>query len=96
MESIQGALGYQNTGLPSDSVIINTSIYANYGESNQTPVNGYNTNMTEEVWDAFFNAQTLTTTELFDQVMETALLYTKENIPVLYGLSGSNWTYVNN
>jgi microcystin-dependent protein len=60
MESIQGALGYQNTGLPSDSVIINTSIYANYGESNQTPVNGYNTNMTEEVWDAFFNAQTLT------------------------------------
>jgi hypothetical protein len=52
--------------------------------------------MTEDVWDAFFNAQTLTTTELFDQVMETALLYTQENIPVLYGLSGSNWTYVNN
>jgi len=96
MENIQGALGYQNTGLPSGSVIINTSIYANYGESNQTPVNGYNTSMTEEVWDAFFNAQTLTTTELFDQVMETALLYTQENIPVLYGLSGSNWTYVNN
>ena len=96
IENIHGALGYQNKGLPSGSVIINTSIYANYGESNQTPVNGYNTNMPETTWDNFSNSQSLTTTELFNQVMETALLYTKENIPVMYGLSGSNWTYVNN
>ena len=96
IENIHGALGYQNKGLPSGSVIINTSIYANYGESNQTPVNGYNTNMSETTWDNFSNSQSLTTTELFNQVMETALLYTKENIPVMYGLSGSNWTYVNN
>ena len=96
IENIHGALGYQNKGLPSGSVIINTSIYANYGESNQTPVNGYNTNMHETTWDNFSNSQSLTTTELFNQVMETALLYTKENIPVMYGLSGSNWTYVNN
>ena len=96
IENIHGALGYQNKGLPSGSVIINTSIYANYGESNQTPVNGYNTNMPETAWDNFSNSQSLTTTELFNQVMETALLYTKENIPVMYGLSGSNWTYVNN
>ena len=90
IENIHGALGYQNKGLPSGSVIINTSIYANYGESNQTPVNGYNTNMPETTWDNFSNSQSLTTTELFNQVMETALLYTKENIPVMYGLSGSN------
>jgi hypothetical protein len=96
IENIHGALGYQNKGLPSGSVIINTSIYANYGESNQTPVNGYNTNIPETTWDNFSNSQSLTTTELFNQVMETALLYTKENIPVMYGLSGSNWTYVNN
>ena len=96
IENIHGALGYQNKGLPSGSVIINTSIYANYGESNQTPVNGYNTNMPETTWDNFSNSQSLTTTELFNQVMETALLYTKENIPVMYGLSGSNWTYINN
>ena len=96
IENIHGALGYQNKALPSGSVIINTSIYANYGESNQTPVNGYNTNMPETAWDNFSNSQSLTTTELFNQVMETALLYTKENIPVMYGLSGSNWTYVNN
>ena len=96
IENIHGALGYQNKGLPSGSVIINTSIYANYGESNQTPVNGYNTNMPETAWDNFSNSQSLTTTELFNQVMETALLYTKENIPVMYGLSGSNWTYINN
>ena len=96
IENIHGALGYQNKGLPSGSVIINTSIYANYGESNQTPVNGYNTNMPETTWDNFSNSQSLTTTELFNQVMETTLLYTKENIPVMYGLSGSNWTYVNN
>ena len=96
IENIQGALGYQNKGLPSGSVIINTSIYANYGESNQTPVNGYNISVSENVWDEFFNSKTLTTNELFNQVMETALLYTKENIPVMYGLSGSNWTYINN
>jgi len=96
IENIHGALGYQNKGLPSGSVIINTSIYANYGESNQTPVNGYNTNIPETTWDNFSNSQSLTTTELFNQVMETALLYTKENIPVMYGLSGSNWIYVNN
>ena len=96
IENIHGALGYQNKGLPSGSVIINTSIYANYGESNQTPVNGYNTNIPETTWDNFSNSQSLTTTELFNQVMETALLYTKENIPVMYGLSGSNWTYINN
>jgi len=95
MESIQGALGYVNTGLPSGSVMINTSIYAHYSESNQTPVNGYNVNISEDVWDAFFNSQTLTTTELFDQVIETALLYTKENIPVMYNLSKSNWIYIN-
>ena len=96
IENIQGALGYQNKGLPSGSVMINTSIYANYGESNQTPVNGYNTNIPETTWDNFSNSQTLTTNELFNQVMETALLYTKENIPVMYGLSGSNWAYINN
>jgi len=96
IENIHGALGYQDKGLPSGSVMINTSIYANYGESNQTPVNGYNTNIPENVWDEFFNSKTLTTNELFNQVMETALLYTKENIPVMYGLSGSNWTYINN
>jgi len=96
IENIHGALGYQNKGLPSGSVMINTSIYANYGESNQTPVNGYNISVSENVWDEFFNSKTLTTNELFNQAMETALLYTKENIPVMYGLSGSNWTYVNN
>jgi len=96
IENIHGALGYQNKGLPSGSVMINTSIYANYGESNQTPVNGYNISVSEGVWDEFFNSKTLTTNELFNQAMETALLYTKENIPVMYGLSGSNWTYVNN
>ena len=96
IENLQGPLGYQNEGLPSGSVIINTSIYANCGESTQTPVDGYNVNIPEITWNNFFNSQSLTTTELFNQVIETALLYTKENIPVMYGLSGSNWTYVNN
>jgi len=95
MENIEGALGYLNTALPSGSVLVNVSIYANYGESNQTPINGYNANVTETVWDNFFASQSLSSTELFNQVMETALLYTKENIPVMYGLSGSNWIYTN-
>ncbi len=95
MENIEGALGYLNTSLPSGSVMINTSIYANYGESDQTPVNGYNANVSETVWDNFFASQSLSSTELFDQVIEVALLYTKDNIPVMYGLSGSNWIYTN-
>jgi len=95
MENIEGALGYLNTSLPSGSVMINTSIYANYGESDQTPVNGYNANVSETVWDNFFASQSLSSTELFDQVIEVALLYTKDNISVMYGLSGSNWIYTN-
>jgi len=95
MENIDGALGYLNTALPSGSVLVNVSIYANYGESNQTPINGYNANVTETVWDNFFASQSLSSTELFDQVMEVALFYTKDNIPVMYGLSGSNWIYTN-
>jgi len=95
MENIDGALGYLNTALPSGSVLVNVSIYANYGESNQTPINGYNANVTETVWDNFFASQSLSSTELFGQVMEVALLYTKDNIPVMYGLSGSNWIYTN-
>ena len=95
MEDIEGMLVYQNTGLPSGSVIINVQIYADYNSESQTPINGYTTNVPEDTWDAFYSAQTLQSTELFDQVMETALLYTKDNIPVMYGLSGSNWTYTN-
>ena len=95
MENIDGALGYLNTALPSGSVLVNVSIYANYGEPNQTPINGYNANVSETVWDNFFTSQSLSSTQLFDQVMEVALLYTKENIPVMYGLSGSNWIYTN-
>ena len=95
MEDIEGMLVYQNTGLPSGSVIINVQIYADYNSENQTPINGYTANVPEDTWDNFFTSQSLQSPELFDQVMETALLYTKENIPPMYGLSGSNWIYTN-
>ena len=93
MENRSGMQVYANSGLPSGSVLLNVAIYANYGTEEQVPINGYTANVDENAWDTFFSAQTLQSTELFDQVMETTCLYTIDNIPVMYGLSGSNWTY---
>ena len=93
MEDRNGMLAYEGSGMPSGSVIINMAIYADFGTENQTPVNGYSNNVDDITWDTFYASQTLQSTELFDQVMETACLYTIDNIPVMYGLSGSDWTY---
>ena len=95
MEGIEGMPAYYNTGLPSGSVVLSVQIYADYGTENQMPINGYTANVNENDWDNFYASQSLQTTELFDQVMETTLYYTQENIPVMYGLSGSNWNYFN-
>jgi len=95
MEDIEGMPAYYNTGLPSGSVIVNVQIYADFGTENQMPINGFTANVNEDDWDNFYTSQSLVSTELFDQVMETALYYTQDNIPVMYGLSGSNWVYTN-
>ena len=95
MEDIEGMPTYYNAGLPSGSVTINVQIYADYATENQTPVNGFFANIDEDTWDNFYTSQSLISTELFDQVMETALYYTQDNIPIMYGLSGSNWIYTN-
>ena len=96
MEDIEGMPAYYNTGLPSGSVVLSVQIYADFGTENQMPINGYTANVNEDDWDNFYVSQSLVSTELFDQVMETALYYTQDNIPVMYGLSGSNWVYTNN
>ena len=75
------------------TVNINGVVWANYSGSNQQRVDGVNYNLTDVQWDAFFSGSTLTSTGSYDEIQEASLLYIKANVPVMFGLSSSNWNY---
>jgi hypothetical protein len=75
------------------TVNINGVVWANYSGSNQQRVDGMNYNLTDVEWDTFFSGSTLTSTGSYDEIQEASLMYIKENVPTMFGLSGSNWIY---
>jgi|LakMenEpi03Aug12_release.lakeMendotaPanAssembly.Ray.scaffolds.fasta_scaffold44220_10 hypothetical protein len=77
------------------TVNINGVVWANYSGSNQQRVDGMNYNLTDVEWDTFFSGSTLTSTGSYSQIQEASLLYIKANVPVMFGISSSNWIYSN-
>jgi len=77
------------------TVNINGVVWANYSGSNQQRVDGMNYNLTDVEWDTFFSGSTLTSTGSYDEIQQASLLYIKANVPVMFGISSSNWIYSN-
>lgn len=75
------------------TVNINGVVWANYSGSNQQRIDGMNYNLAESDWDAFFSSQSFSSSGSYDQIQEASLMYIKENVPTMFGLSGSNWIY---
>lgn len=75
------------------TVNINGVVWANYSGSNQQRVDGMNYNLSDVEWDTFFSGLTLTSTGSYDEIQEASLMYIKINVPVMFGLSSSNWNY---
>jgi hypothetical protein len=74
-------------------VNINGAIFANYSSSAQQRIDGVNYTLTETEWDTFYASQSFQSPTSYDQVQEASLYYIQENIPVMFGLSSSNWIY---
>ena len=75
------------------TVNINGVVWANYSGSNQQRIDSVNYNLTDVQWDTFVGSLTLTSTGSYDEIQEASLMYINANIPVMFGLSASNWTY---
>ena len=74
------------------TVNINGTVWANYGLVNQTQVSNVGFTLSDTEWDTFYDAQTLNSTGSYDNIVETALLYIKDNVGNMYGLTSSDWT----
>ena len=69
-------------------------MFANFGvtgSNGQVRVDGYNYTLTELEWDNFYTSQSFTGQGSYDEIIETGLLYTLNNISPVFGLSQSNW-----
>ena len=75
------------------TVNINGVVWANYSGSNQQRIDGVNYNLTDVEWDSFVSGLTFSSTGSYDEIQEASLMYINANIPVMFGLSASNWTY---
>jgi hypothetical protein len=80
-------------GTNEHTVNINGVVWANYSGSNQQRVDGMNYNLTDVEWDTFFSGLSLTSTGSYDEIQEASLMYLQSNVPVMFGLSASNWNY---
>ena len=89
----QGNNGPFGGGSNEHTVNINGVVWANYSSSTQQRVDGMNYTLTEPEWDNFFSSQSFESSSSYDQVQEASLYYIQENIPVIFGLSSSNWIY---
>jgi len=89
----QGNNGPFGGGSNEHTVNINGVVWANYSSSTQQRVDGMNYTLTEPEWDNFFSSQSFESSSSYDQVQEASLYYIQENIPVMFGLSSSNWIY---
>lgn len=85
--------GYGPMGGASHMVYINATVWAGYGLNTQQQVDRVNVTLTQEQWDAFVGTATLTGTGSYDTVVESALLYIKENHGNMYGLTSGSWIY---
>jgi hypothetical protein len=88
-----GSNGPFGGGSNEHTVNINGVVWANYSGSNQQRIDGMNYNLTDVEWDAFIGSLSLTSTGSYDKIQEASLMYIQENIPVIFGLSSSNWIY---
>ena len=89
----QGNNGPFSGGSNEHTVNINGVVWANYSSSTQQRVDGMNYTLTEPEWDNFFSSQSFESSSSYDQVQEASLYYIQDNIPVMFGLSSSNWIY---
>lgn len=78
----------------SHQVQVSGVLFANYSAETQTRLNGINYTLTEEEWDTYFASQTFASNENYDNVMQCCLLYIKENLMPMFGLTSEDWTYV--
>ena len=62
-------------------------------KSGSTSVASLYESFSEDTWNTFYAAQSLTGTDIFDQQIEAALLYIKQEIDTKWGLTSSDWTY---
>lgn len=72
----------------------NVSINAEVKSGNISVVSLYES-FSDDTWNTFYAAQSLTGTTAFDQKIEAALLYIKQEIDTKWGLNSSDWTYSN-
>ena len=75
-------------------VQINGVLFADYSASTQSRLEGINYTLTETEWDTFYNAQSFQGVTPYDKVMECSLLYIQDNIQPMFGLTSSDWTYI--
>ena len=60
-----------------------------------TDIRGVLYHLTENDWNTFFVAQTLTSTTEYDKQLEAGLYYIKSQLNGNWGLISSDWTYSN-
>ena len=75
-------------------VQINASMFANFGvtgSNGRVRLDAYIYTLTELESDTFYTSQSFTGQGSYDEIIETGLLYTLDNISPVFGLSQSNW-----
>jgi hypothetical protein len=87
-------MGPYGGGSQTHQVQINGVLFADYGTNAQSRLEGINYTLTETEWNTFYDAQTFEGTESYDKVMECSLMYIKQMIQPMFGLTPSDWTYV--
>ena len=83
-----------NPHVGSDSYTnINGTVFANFA-TNPLQVSQTYFQLTVDQWNTYFSAQTFISTGSYEQVVECALKYIKENVQPMFGLTSANWILV--
>ena len=83
-----------NPHVGSDSFTnVNGTVFANYN-INPIQVSQVFFQLSVEQWNEYFNAQTLSSTSPYEQVVECALKYLKGHIQPMFGLTAEDWNLV--
>ena len=90
LEIIPEQITYQNDGGTYHNVMIQCPVKV---QGSNTYATGLAYNVSEDDWNTFFAAQTLTSTDEFGKQEEAALYYAKSQINGAWGLTENDWTY---
>jgi hypothetical protein len=83
-----------NSTQDNNNVSVSGVLFANYGTETQSRLNSIFFTLPEDEWDSFYSSQTFSHTDDYDNVMQCCLLYIKQNLMPMYGLTSNDWVYV--